>query len=359
MTTPDVVPRTDGGMVNCAPWPTSYRAETDACIALEPRLERQRILNVATFLLEAFLDNSATFALAYDAIVKKHHKDSTKNYLCEYLTVISGRFSDKDARQAIMLYVANEHDFANVHRSVWLLMTHALARLLNFNLHGDWGDPPGDATSQGKYEDRLAGQPTKGFHTTPNLYGSYAISSQDLQPPDLGVGEANVEDDSIDSRGQVDDAARARTALDLPDIGRKIARILARRSTLDQFGQHPYHRVVKRYYFDHDDHAEQYADVIGTLIYPADAEAAAELAACIGPDEFADIHRAAWLFLAHRFGCLVGIEPFGPLAAVNGKVCRIELPKAKGGPRVFEVPNRYGEFSLNLGDVDPEPKHAS
>ena len=197
-------PRNNDGIVNCAPWPTSYRAETDACLNFEPRLSRQRTLNVAPSIAGWFLADGPTFARSYYDIVARFRADSTTNYAPEYLKLIGGEFATNDANSGIIRYVANEHDFANLHRSVWLLMTHALARLLNFNLHGDWGDPPGGATTQGRYEDRASRFSLESFHTTPNLYGSYAMARpapttpiqnvSDKRPTSRalgGVGDAN------------------------------------------------------------------------------------------------------------------------------------------------------------------------
>jgi hypothetical protein len=353
-------PRKDDRIVNCAPWPTSYRAETDACTALEPRLERQRILNIAPFIAGWFLDDSIEFARSYGDIVDQYHAHPTQNFAARYLELIGNTFArvlKGDARAGIVSYVANEHDFANMHRSVWLLMTHALARLLNFNLHGDWGDPPGGATSQGRYEDR-GSRHSENFHTTPNAYGSYAIGSQDLPPPDLGIGEAIVKRVPIYRREEVGDAERAGTAHDVRDIARKLARALADRSTIDEFGQHPYHRVVKKYYFDQDDdYRAEYADVIGRLLYPSDPNGAAALAHWIDADKFAEIHRGAWLVLAHRLRYLVGDNPFGDYAPVDPaqKGHRVELPHAEGGRRFFDIPNAVGKFTLNLDDIDPDP----
>ncbi len=354
---------TDVLVENWAPWPTPYRAETDGCDASEPRLSRHTILSLAPIVAAWFLADNQTFGLKYRAIVKKFRDapNPKPNLICEYLPLIQSHFHAMDPRRGYF-YAANEHDFANLHRAVWLLMLHALARLLNFNLHGDWGDPAGDTTTQGRYEDQLGTRSLDNFvsfHTTPNAYGSYAISSSDLTPPDLGVGDAQSPAASVrtngfaaDTRVGRDDSRKKEIA-----IGKALGRILVDRSTMDSVGQHPYHRVVKRYYFDHRDKTEEYARVLGDLLQPVDAELAA-YARCIDENSFAEIHRCAWLFLTHRFSFVAGFNPFDVSNTANlpsgGRAHAIHITTEVGN-RIFEVPNPEGYFTLNGDKVDPEP----
>lgn len=351
---------------NWAPWPRPYPAETDSCIARKPRLSRHTILELAPTLVRWFLDDDQRFGLWYRQLVDIFRdrnlapQDLHRNYLC----LIDERFGRDDPRRSYAK-VANEHDLANLHRATWLLMYHGICRLLNYNLHGDWGDPPGGATSQGLYDDKGRSRHAKvpalqgyfvTFHTNPNYYGSYAIGSADIPPPDLGVGDAPSPSpsgsDGVAAGSAVEDDSRSQY-IDVRKIGKALGRCIVDQRALDVFGQHPYHRVVKRYYFDHLDHTEEYAKAIGDLLYPNDPESSALTACRIGADEVAEIHRCAWLFLTHRFSFLVGRNPFGDDANVSGPQHAVPL-NTELGLRTFEVPNARGVFTLNLDDVDPE-----
>jgi len=338
-----------------AAWPTPYRADSDACTAPEPRWRRGKILKVAPYVVNWLLNDDQKFAISYSDLVRVYH-DASDEYDAADL---SPRYIRLLSKQEVLIpndfEVANEHDMANLHRAVWLLMIHALARLQNYNVHGDWGDPPGGGTSQGRYDDPPPPSDLLTFHTTPNSYGSYAIGTSDIPAPDLGIGEAPYPPKAHQGAVPAPSAGSlSREAI--VKIARLLGRRLADRATLDAVGQSPYHRIVKRYYLDRANHTSEYAAVIGDLVIPGDAKAAAELAAAIGDDEFAEIHRGAWLFLAHRFSYHVGKNPFGDYGDVpQGERRRsVDLPKAVDCPRVFEIPNADGEFTLNLVDVDPE-----
>jgi hypothetical protein len=349
---------------NDAPWPTPYRSDTDSCADSEPRLSRGRVLALAPIVAGWFLDDDQTFGQSYRNVVRVY-RDAAEyepNLAAQYLSVLSAGASNASLNHPFV--VANEHDVANLHRAVWLLMLEALARLLNYNVHGDWGDPPAGGTSQGRYDDPPslleearfeAYNVDFNFHTIPNGYGSYAISTQDLPTPDLGIGEAPFPKKS-GGLHRMDELPL--TPDEIRDIARRLGRALLDRATLDDVGQHPYHRVVKRFYYDRGPHTHEYAIVIGDLLYPSDPaqpenkKHAALLAGRITDDDFADIHRGAWLFLAHRFSYLVGKNPFGSFGYVRYPTNSVDLP-AEGCRRVFEVPNRDGQFKVNLDDIDP------
>lgn len=351
---------------NDAPWPTPYRADGDGCTASEPRLRRATVLTLAPKIVDWFLADEKLFGRSYGDIVRVY-KDAGYAYepdlSPQYLALLRRQEPDTMRND---FSIANEHDVANLHRAVWLLILHALARLLNYNLHGDWGDPPGGATSQGRYDDPPPKHDlTEGFHTIPNAYGSYAISTQDIPAPDLGIGEAPYPP-------QVTPPIVVQNPLtwdQIKDYARRLARNLAYRRNLDDYGQHPYHRIVKRFYLDRADHTAEYAVAIGNVVYPQNRDdpndpnnptnltLAADLAARIGPEDVANIHRGAWLFLAHRFSFVVGKNPFGDYGYVDPQVGapRVDLPGAEGSDRVFEVPNGVNvNFKLNLDDIDPD-----
>jgi hypothetical protein len=354
---------------NWAPWPSPYRAETDSCTAPEPRLSRHTIVELAPTMVQWFLDDDQRFGLWYQQLVLEFKRSSVDpqppNLYKPYLCLIKHRFDRNDPRRSY-IDVANEHDLANLHRAVWLLMFHGISRLLNYNLHGDWADPPGDATTQGRYDGKGSSYQARGvvpgymvsFHTNPNYYGSYAIGSADIPAPDLGVESAPQPAEPREPAHTAgDEAATPRVTshyIDVRKIGRALGRLMVDRGTLETSGQHPYHRVVKRYYFDHGDHTDQYAEAICGLLHPHDDERAAAMADDIGEDEVAEIHRCAWLFLTHRFSFVVGANPFGlEYGKVPGAQHCVPLD-TELGPRVFEVPNAGGVFALNLDDVDRE-----
>jgi hypothetical protein len=347
-----------------APWPSPYRAFSDTCTEPEPRLPRRTIIELARLVTRWFLENNQSFAREFGVLASLFQSGSRDDLVKQYQTVLSTRLQDPKRGgddKSQLLGVVNQHDIANVHRAVWLLLYRALLCLIDINIHGDWGDPPAGGTSQGNYDDD-----GRSFHTNPNYYGSFAISTLDVPPPDLGIGEA------------------ARYATDEPIEGdrlpkeriRQIARALGRGMVEPKDKDHytrgfygdDYLYVVKSFYRDRLNHtsvqqdpdpskpnADGYTEVIRAILNATGSDVT--LPERLTDDDFADIHRGTWLFLAHRFYYLVGKDAFGPLADVDTPTRSVRMPVYKLGQTiyyVFEVPNLYGTFGVNLADIDPE-----
>jgi hypothetical protein len=339
-----------------APWPTPYRADTDACLASEPRLQRQLIMQIAPTVASWFLDDDQTFGQGYRELARLYRSAQNRNLIDQYLALLTDR-AGKQLASDWRLYVANEHDFANLHRAVWLLMLQALSRVLDFNLHGDWGDPPAGGTSQGRYDDasgRTYFDKTyrvypENFHTTPNAYGSYAISTLDLPAPDLGVGEESGSPTPNPGSGTPLSTDQIKL------ISRALGRgIVNRQSDKNRADGDDYLRIVKDYYRDGINHTQRYVAVIQQIL--SDSQSSVTLPAALSDDDVANVHRGAWLFLAHRFSYVVGKNPFGSYGDVDQATCCVDLPGEPPGvgPRRFEFPNQDGEFYVNLAQIDPE-----
>jgi hypothetical protein len=337
---------------NNAPWPSPYRADTDPCPAPEPRLSRATILSLAPAITACFLADDLSFARRYRDLVRLFlDGETTTDLTIEFLPLLRSQLPSNSEEHRLM-QVANEHDFANIHRAVWLTLYRSIVCVLNFNIHEDWGDPPGDSTSQGRYDYvpatlRVASSTTPRnmvhFHTTPNGYGSYAISTSDIPAPDLGIGESRlqeiepIEGDALPPE-QIRPIAR--------DFGRKL---------VDPAAGDAYLGIVKSYYRDP---CFSYTDLYAARIQapsPARSDSpktGADAQPVLGDNDVANVHRGVWLFLAHRFSYLVGRNPFRGYADVGGATRHVDLP-TEGGPRRFQVPNRYGEFNVNLEHIDP------
>jgi hypothetical protein len=338
-----------------APWPSPYRADTDPSANAEPRLQRSTILALAPQIVAAFLNDDQSFGQQYGDLVAQYRAGAKADKSQDFLQLL-GDALDTDALKG-----ANEHDFANLHRSAWLLMLHGLTRVLNFNLHRDWGDPAGGAGSQGRYDDADGSQGgfyLLHFHTTPNSTGSYAIGTSDLPPPDVGIGEGtsstqtrNVPPDSL-TLEQIKALARG--------AGRKIVTpapaAVKRSAGARSIAKNTYHEIVKSYYRDRNNHTLEYANEIGSMVPTRDEQLRSAIAG-MGDNDVANVHRGVWLFLAHRFSYVVGENPFGGYADVDPRNPQHEvpLPGAVGGDRTFEIPNNVGAFYVNRVDIDPDP----
>jgi hypothetical protein len=339
-------------MLDDAPWPSPYRAYSDLCTAPEPRLPRRTVMELAKIVAKWFLEDNQEFARRYGTLAALFQSDptTTNNLFDEYRSVLRARLTapGKGDARSTLLDVVNEHDLANLHHAVWLRLYRALTCLTNINLHGDWGDPPAGGSSQGRY-DPSGG---RGFHTTPNYYGSFAVGTLDILPTDLGIEEA--------ANGATEDKIEGDPRT--PEQIKPIARALGRGLT-DPVNGDTYLGVVKSFYRDRKNHtsvpsdrARSYADVIKRILDKG--ESGVHLPEPLTDDDFANIHRGTWLFLAHRFYFLVGKKAFGPLYDVNEPSTWVNLVIGQGTPdervRVFEVPNRWGAFGVNLRDIDPD-----
>lgn len=324
-----------------APWPTPYRAATDLSTNSEPRLQRGAILALAPMVTGWFLADDQSFGRSYCDIVRLFRDGDTTDHSGEFLDLLRKQFSATNWLSDNPLTVANEHDFANLHRSVWLRVYQAIVRVLNFNIHGDWGDPPGGMSSQGRY-DEPPPDTLLSFHTTPNGVGSFAVSTQDVPAPDLGIGEPSGNRDK----------ATPDIPLDVPSV-RTIAHKLGQ-ALVDPANGGRYHGIVKNYYRDRGHHTPEYAKLIGQIV--GDGDTKLDSLAKIGDNDFANIHRGVWLFLAHRFSFVVGENPFGTYGEVDPtKTTRfVLLPTILKKTVTFEVPNDSGGFNVNLSDIDPD-----
>ena len=344
------------GETDYAPWPSPYRAYTDECTETEPRLPRRIIMELAPVVTDWYLDDDQTFAKRYGVLAALFQQRATTNDLCaEYLDVLRSQLNKPPAKKSALLDAANQHDIANIHRAVWLRLFRAIACIMNINLHGDWGDPPAGGASQG-YEGYAAGGRT--FHTNPNAYGSYAVSTLDIAPPDLGIGEASEK--AIADRVHGDPLPSDRV--------RAIARALGR-GLVDPDNGDEYLRVVKSFYRDRLNHTRfrddpggtpgdpdrSYTGVIVDILKRTSANTPPP--ETLSDDDVANLHRGAWLFLAHRFCYLVGKKAFGPFEEVHKPTRSVSLPIPVGDDvdfRVLEVPNPFGEFTVNLKNIDPD-----
>lgn len=320
-----------------APWPTPYRPATDPSTNSEPRLERAVVLALAPQIKDLFLQESQDFGESYCALSSGWRKNHAQEASHKFIALFRKHL--KPDPNVATLAVANEHDFANLHRSVWLLLLHAITRVLNFNIHTTWGDPDGGATTQGRYDDDwrvLSTDSLFHFHTTPNATGSFAVSTQDFPAPDLGIGEANATE-------LVRDYPK-RDTLGTDEI-RRISHDVARAVAGGGIGP-AYHEIVKKYYRDRGDHTSAYALQINQCRSGRQGK--------LTPNDVANVHRGTWLFLAHRFAYLAGENPFGTYGDVSEPTNCVSLPMIKDvqGPRTFEVPNSAGEFCVNLRDID-------
>ncbi len=335
-----------------APWPSPYRAFSDECLASEPRLPRRIIMQLAPLVTSWILEDDQSFARQYGFVAALFQNQvTTRDLSQDYREILRARLRKPRVGDAnsTLLDNTNEHDIANVHRAVWLIVYRALTCLIDIDLHGDWGDPPAGGTSQGR--EGYEYPPHKSFHTTPNGYGSFAISTLDIPPADLGIGEASSVATNAPAPG---------APLPLGDV-KKIARALGRGLTDPDNGD-KYLYVVKSFYRDRLNHtsvpgdiARSYADVIKSILDQSKSGVA--MPPALYDDDFANIHRGAWLFLAHRFYFLVGKPAFGELMDVSVPTSSVALPLQKDGnpdPRVFEVPNLHGMFTANLRDIDPD-----
>jgi hypothetical protein len=326
-----------------APWPSPYRAFSDTCTESEPRLPRRTIMALAPLVTQWFLEDDQSFARQYGVLASLFQNHETASDLCEaYRDVLRARLkaSRRGDAKSTLLDAVNQHDVANIHRAVWLMIYRAMTCLLDMNPHGDWGDPPAGGTSQGQegYEE------TRSFHTNPNAYGSFAISTLDFTPPDLGLGEKSpaATDQPIPGSSLSNDQVKA--------TARALGRGLVGPSNGDN-----YLYVVKSYYRDRKNHtsvpgdvARSYSDVIAAILQQGSE--GATTVQTLTDQNFANVHRGAWLFLAHRFYFVVGKKAFGDLDDVN-------LTMYKDGRvdvRAFEVPNRYPDFTAKLADIDPD-----
>jgi hypothetical protein len=334
-----------------APWPSPYRAFSDPCTEVEPRLPRRTVMDFAKVITTWFLADDQSLAQDYGTFAELFQSEATtSNLYGEYRDVLRARLREpkKGDAKSILLDVVNEHDMANLHRATWLRLYRALSCMININLHGDWGDPPAGGTSQGREGYDASGE--RSFHTTPNGYGSFAISTLDFPPPDLGIGEA--------AAGATEDPIEGDQVP--PERIKPIARALGRALT-DPTNGDGYLRVVKSFYRDRMNHTSapgdrtlSYADVIGKIL--KNAKSVVELPQPLSDDAFADIHRGTWLFLAHRFYFLVGKKAFGEFVDVHERTRWVKLVVQKDLPEehIFEVPNRRGAFIVNLRDIDPD-----
>ncbi|HYW54012.1 MAG TPA: hypothetical protein VE826_08580 [Dongiaceae bacterium] len=343
-----VVPKTDPPVswpdpLGDAPWPSPYRAFSDTCTEPEPRLPRRTIMALAPLVTQWFLEDDQSFARHYGVLASLFQNHDTKIDLCEaYRDVLRTRLKAprRGNAKSTLLDAVNQHDLANIHRAVWLMIYRAMTCLLDINPHGDWGDPPAGGTSQG--QERY--QETKSFHTNPNGYGSFAISTLDFAPPDLGLGEKSpaATDQPIPGSSLSNDQIKA------------TARALGR-GLVDPWNGDNYLYVVKSYYRDRNNHtsvpgdaARSYSDVIAAILQQGSA--GAPPAQTLTDQDFANVHRGAWLFLAHRFYFVVGKKAFGDLDDAN-------LTMDKDGRtdvRAFEVPNPYKNFTVKLAHIDPD-----
>jgi hypothetical protein len=345
-----------------APWPSPYRAFTDTCQETEPRLPRRTILELARLVTKWFLEDDQSFAREFYALASLFQAGSRDDLINQYRTVLRGRLMrpPKGDDTSTLLDVVNQHDVANIHRAVWLQLYRALTCLIDINIHGDWGDPPAGGTSQGKYD----GQ-GRSFHTNPNYYGSFAISTLDVPPPDLGVGEVARYAEDQEIPGDTLPPAR------IKEVARALGRGMVEPRNKDDYSYgfygDDYLYVVKSFYRDRMNHtsvrqdpdpskpnADGYTEVIRAILQQTKSDVT--LTENLTDNDFANIHRGTWLFLAHRFYYLVGKEAFGKLSDVDAPTSSVKLPVQKGQTvyYVFEVPNLHGEFKMNLSDIDPE-----
>jgi hypothetical protein len=320
-------------------------------------------MRVARLVTRWFLEEDQTFARQFYALASLFQAGSRADLVNGYRAVLRGRLkmSPRGNADASVLDVINQHDVANIHRAVWLQLYRALTCLIDINIHGDWGDPPAGETSQG-----IEGYDDRSFHTNPNAYGSFAISSLDIPPPDLGIGEAARYATGEAINGDPLPNARIRA------IARALGRSIVEPKDEDDYSAgfygDDYLYVVKSYYRDRLNHtsvrqdpdpskrkADGYTEAIRRILQST--KSAVTLTENLTDDDFANIHRGGWLFVAHRFSYLVGKEPFGPLADVPPGTRSVRLPVQKDGQTVyyvFEVPNPRGAFKINLSDIDPE-----
>lgn len=330
-----------------AQWPSPYRAFTDNCQESLPRLPRRTVMSVAPLVAGWFLSDSQRFGREYYALASLFQNgDKQINEFEPYRELLRRQLRAPRAGndRSKLFDAVNEHDLANIHRAVWLLLYRGLTCLIDINPHGDWGDPPAGGTSQG-FEGYVR---NRSFHTNPNAYGSFAISTLDIPPPDLGIGEASpaASDQPID--GDPLPSARVR------EIARALARGIVTPKDAEGFYGDDYLGVVKSFYRDRKNHTSVPADpqrsylhVINDILQNTSTVAPAQR---LTDADFANVHRGAWLFLAHRFYFLVGKKAFGDLDDPN-----LVLQKETGlDRRVFEVPNAHGAFTVDLGGIDPD-----
>jgi len=138
-------------------------------------------------------------------------------------------------------------------------------------------------------------------------------------------------------------------------------RMLANRMLNDRGFALSYLGVVKQFYLKPDDYTERFATLI-ELAYPTGDMKA------FNANDFANVHRAAWLYLFQAFSCLVDKNLHGkhddwgdPLPGAqtsNGKeqvVVGERVLRVAILPNVHNIPNATGYFALtSMRDV-PAP----
>ncbi|MDQ6941866.1 MAG: hypothetical protein M3169_05030 [Candidatus Eremiobacteraeota bacterium] len=162
-------------------WPDPYLPVPDPTMsAPAPTWSKDQVIAAGLTLARLFVADRV-FADKYHEIVRWYYAHKTDPIL-----------SECTARYAEAIFTAlrlppqttfNEHDFANLHRAMWLFLLESFVCLVDKNPHGDWGDPkPPAVVSRGENEMDAAGRP-KCFHNIPNQRGYFALTSGDMPNP--------------------------------------------------------------------------------------------------------------------------------------------------------------------------------
>src|SRR6202011_2750596 len=121
--------------------------------------------------------------------------------------------------------------------------------------------------------------------------------------------------------------------------------------------------IVKAYYRDSNDHLEDYVKLINIVLAGNGRD---PLPASFNVNDFANVHRSAWLKLVRSIVRLVDLNPFAPGSVSPNppnpwgdplpgttSTHSIELPTAFAGTLFFGIPNATGDYSITGAQMDP------
>jgi hypothetical protein len=175
-------------------WPEQYWSLTAPDYPITPSWSPQECVDAGNAMAKRFIDDRR-FAEEYLRIVRAHKSPfyKGKDLTSIYQVLIQRAYPDAEYT------LFNAHDFANVHHATWLVILEAFACLVDYNPHGDWGDPPlfngqpgvthGEPYKPSTPRAKPRNVHIDHFHTVPNDMGCYAINSTDIQAPAIDPGD--------------------------------------------------------------------------------------------------------------------------------------------------------------------------